>query len=449
MSRLALALLAISSTALAQAELGLDLSPESQVKTVVLVPPVYRVTSSEGAFSGFSAAKTTEKLDAASHKKLAQALEKILGAGKVISTEATLQGIAKEKLTIAALRTPNGMAQLAKSTNAAWVVFYEFTRGQLGASVYSLLGDMTGKAAQIINANPGSLTPAQTEDIQKKLAAHLVELTKAKPDEARVEAPAPPPAEEDVSGEVESEIARDRANRRSIIETVDLTRPRVVLAIGGGASIRNQLVGGDAAGSLAELRNDSAPGLAVYAQVNPLHFLERFRDTPYSDLFIDANWRRSFVRARGSGSLDGQSCSVTDDEFQVRGNFRWRLGGMLPSIGLGVGWAQERAVFTGCDLPVVSAVYRGVDLQLRIRQPLFRDLVSLDVAFGPRVLLTGPLAPKAGLSLAGEGWIEAKPWSLLFLRGGVRFFRAVLSDDVGVVTADVRAFVALEAGVHL
>lgn len=46
------------------------LALESRVKEVVLIPPVYKMTSSDGAFSGFSAAKTVEKLDTVNHKKL-------------------------------------------------------------------------------------------------------------------------------------------------------------------------------------------------------------------------------------------------------------------------------------------------------------------------------------------------------------------------------------------
>ncbi len=453
MLRVPLALLLCSFTVNA-AELGLDLSAESTVKEVVLIPPIYRVASSEGgAFSGFQSAKVSEKLDSASHKRLVAALEKILGAKKVIATDATLAAIKKEGLSPAELRTPQGMAQLAKATGAAWVVYYDVKSGVLSSAIYTLLGETTGKSAQISGVQVASLQPAQADELQKQIAAHLVALTQAKPELAKAPEPAPvapPPAEEEVSGEVESEIARERAARRGIVETVDSSRPRVVLAVGGGAAWRSQRVSGDAAPSLAELKNDTAPGLALYAQVSPLHFIEAFKDKPYSDLFIDVNWRHAFVRARAAGgSLDGQSCSVVDDEVQLRGNFRWRLGGMLPSIGVGAGWAQERAAFTGCELPVVSAIYRGVDVQLRIKQPVFRDLVALDVAFGPRILIGGPLAPKTGLSLAGEAWLEAQPWSLLFLRGGARFFRAVMSDDVGVATQDVRAFFALEAGVHL
>ncbi|MBL8957247.1 MAG: hypothetical protein JNK82_41120 [Myxococcaceae bacterium] len=446
----------------AQSELGLDLSAESTVKEVVLIPPIYRVTTKEGgAFAGVDTNKVTEKLDSVAHKRLVAALEKILGPKKVITSDVTAAAITKEGLKPAQLRTSQGMAQLAKATSAAWVVYYDLKGGTLASAIYTMFGEATGKSAQASGVQAGSLTPAAAEALQKQIAAHLVALTKAKPEtQAKVEpVPAPPPpAEEEVSGEIDSEIARERAARRTIVETVEPTKPRVVLAVGAGATWRNQTVGGDAAPSLAELKNDSAPGIALYAQVNPLHFIERFRDVPYSDLFVDVNWRYAFIRARASGGgVDGQSCSVVDDEIQLRGNFRWALGGgrapeeysMLPSIGVGAGWAQERAVFTGCNLPVVSAVYRGVDLQLRVKQPVFRDRVALDLAFGPRVLVGGPLAPKTGLSLAGEAWLEAKPVSLLFLRGGARFFRAVMTDDVAVATQDVRLFFALEVGVHL
>ncbi|MBK7859142.1 MAG: hypothetical protein IPJ65_11085 [Archangiaceae bacterium] len=429
-------------------ELGIDLSAESRVKPVVLVPPLYRVTESSG-FAGV-AAKVLEKLDVTSHRRLVSALEKQLGKGKVVTTEATLAAINKEGLKIPALRTAQGMAQLAKATDSAWVVFYDLNKGTLAGAVYTFVGETTGKAASVSGVQVASLSAASADELQKKISAHLVALTQAKQEEVAAPLPAPPVAEEEVTGEVDSEIAREHVEKKSIIETIDLTRPRVVVAVGAGAAVRNQLVGGDQAASLAEQRNNSTATLAVYASVHPLHFFERFRDKAYSDLFVDANWRRAFVRARATGgSIEGQTCGVVDDELQLRGNFRWRLGGMLPSIGVGVGWAQERAAYTGCDLPVVSAIYRGIDLQLRVKQPLFRDLVAFDLAFGPRVLISGPLAPKTGFSLAGEGWIEAKPVSLLFVRGGVRFFRAVMSDDVGIVTADVRAFFGLEAGVHL
>lgn len=455
-SRLSLALLVFFSSTSFAAELGLDLSPESAVKEVVLIPPIYKVASTEGgSFAGFQSAKVTEKLDLASHKRLVTALEKALGTKQVISPEATTAAIAKENLKLANLRTAAGMAQLAKATNAAWVIFYDVNKGVLAASIYTLLGETTGKTASISGMVVGSLTVAQADDLQKQLSKHLVALSQPKPEEVAakpVEPPLPPPPAEEpeITGEVDSEIARERAARRSVLESADLSRPRIVVALGAGAVMRNQSITGSAASSLAELKNSTAIGATVYAAVSPLHFFRAFDDKPYRDLFFDLNYRRAFIKATGtSGGLEGQTCGVVDDELQARANFRWRLGGMLPAIGLGAGWAQERAAFTGCSLPVVSAIYRGVDVQLRIKQPLFRDIVTLDLAVGPRILVAGPLAPKTGLSWAGEAWVEARPIGLLYLRGGARFFRAVLSDDVGVATADLRAFVALEAGVQL
>ena len=435
----------ISLPALAQTELGLDLTPGSAVKPVVLIPPLFKQTSSEGAFAGFSAAKVTEKLDLVTHRRLVLALEKALGGGKVISTEATTAALASQNIKLPALRTTQGMAQLAKATGAAWVIFYSLEKGTLTGAIYTLLGETTGKTSLISNVAIASVTPAQAEAIQTPLAKSLVELSKPKPEEVVV---APPP-EEDVSGEVENEIAREHEANKSVIESVDNTRPRITVAVGAGVALRNQLIGGAYAPDLAAIQNNAALSVAFSLQVNPLDFFGRFRDKPYDDLFVDFTYRRAFVHARGvSGGVEGQACSVVDDDLQVRGNFRWKLGGMLPSIGVGAGWAQERSAYTACELPVVSAIYRGVDLQLRVRQPLFRDLVALDIAWGPRVLVKGPTALKTGFSWAGEAWIEAKPYSVLFIRGGGRMFRAVVSDNIGVVTADARAFFGLEAGAH-
>lgn len=447
--RLVVIVALLPTLARAQAELGLDLSPESNVKSVVLIPPIYKHSSSEGgSFAGFSSTKVTERLDTASHRKLVSALEKKLGKGKVISADATARAISKEGLKPAALRTATGMAQLAKATESAWVLFYSYSEGTLSAAIYDLFGEATGKSAQVLQVQPTTLSAAKAEVLQQKLTEHLVELSKPKAEEVATKV-APPPPEEEVTGEVESEIERDQRAQRSIIHPTDLTRPRVLFAVGFGGSVRSQSLRGDLASDLSAQSTGALPGIALFAQVNPLHFLPGWSEGPYSDAFIDAHYRRSFMKATGQGSLAGQSCSVLDDEFQIRGNFRWRLGGMLPSVGLGAGWAQERSVYTSCSFPVASAIYRGIDVQLKVRQPIFRDWVALDVSVGPRALLTGPLAPKGGLSWAFEGWVEAKPISLIFVRGGARVFRAVLSDGVGVASTDLRTFFAFEAGVHL
>ena len=56
----------------------LDLSSSADVKAVLLLPPIVRVTQSQGGFSGFDTKKTFDKFDYASHKKFVASLSKQL-----------------------------------------------------------------------------------------------------------------------------------------------------------------------------------------------------------------------------------------------------------------------------------------------------------------------------------------------------------------------------------
>ena len=93
----------------------------------------------------------------------------------------------------------------------------------------------------------------------------------------------------------------------------------------------------------------------------------------------------------------------------------------------------------------MSTTWRGVDAQLRIRQPLFRDLVTLELIGGPRILLPGPLAASPGFSLSAEAWLEVKPVSVLFARAGVRYSRLQAANPT-LAAVDSRTFLALELG---
>lgn len=436
-------LLLVAASAAFGQELGLDLTPESSVKPVVLAPPIYRAATA-GGFAGFDSSK--EKVDPAALKKQVAALQKALGAKeRVVSAENTMAAYGREKLSVALLRTPSGLARLAKATDAAWAVLLETSKqGVTTATIFSMLGEPAGLKPRS-SSNP--------EQLAKELAQDFVELSKPKPEELAAAAPPPaPPAEEDVTGEVDQEMALD-ASRRRVGGTsfADPTRVRAVVLVGVGAQLRNQTVSGDS--SLAELRSNATVSLALYAQLYPLQLVPALERGRLADLNVDLNYRRAFVRATGtSGDVSGQSCSVTDDDLQVRGTYRYQLGASgsrLPSVGLSGGWAQERSEFSSCSLPVVSALYRGIDVQLRVKQPLYFDWLSFDLAVGPRFLLAGPTAQRPGFSVAGEAWVEAKPYSMLFLRGGARLFRAQLADAAGLSTADLRVFVAFEAGAFL
>ena len=256
---------------------------------------------------------------------------------------------------------------------------------------------------------------------------------------------APPPEDEFDEPEIYAPVAPKKS-----LWLPDPSRPRVVVSVGPGGVARSLALSGEAAASLAELRNGTIIGLGLYAQLAPLQMLESTAGKAWSDLELELHYRRAFARAQGlAGTVEGQSCAMTDDDLQSRVSWRYRLGeGMLPSLGVGVGYSQERTAFS-CDFPVVSAAYRGADVQLRARQPRYRDLAALDLSFGPRFLLGGPDARSTGASFAGEAWVEAHPWSFLFARAGVRVSRLSVASDAGVSVVDTRTFFALELGAFL
>lgn len=223
---------------------------------------------------------------------------------------------------------------------------------------------------------------------------------------------------------------------------------RAVVATGVGASTRSLGVSGEAAGRLAELRNQAAAGLGVYVAVAPLKLVDAWADEPWAEVLVHGHYRKGFVRAAGaSPGLEGQVCGVIDDDFQIGGSARYRLGkGYWPSVGVAAAWSQERA-WIGCGLPVASTTARGIDVQLSVEQPVWREYVSLKVLGGPRLLIKGDDAQPQGLSLAGEAWLEAKPVSVLFARAGARLSRNQLVNPEGVGLVDMRVFYALEVGV--
>ena len=96
---------------------------------------------------------------------------------------------------------------------------------------------------------------------------------------------------------------------------------------------------------------------------------------------------------------------------------------------------------------MASTTARGIDVQLQVEQPLVVDRLALKVSAGPRFLMKGDGADPQGLSLAGEAWLEAKPVSVLFARGGARLVRNRLVTPDGLALVDLRVFYAMEVGV--
>ncbi len=429
--------------------LELDLSSAAEVSSVAVLPPVVRVSAGGGGFVGFDAKKTSEKFDLAGHKRLVTAFSAQL-SGKVVPADSVMGFLARESIIAPQLKSPAVLSKIAKALKVDWLVGFEFNKtGGLVGTLFDAEGKAVAEPSLVANAL--SVNQKRADELAGLVSSKLIELAKKQKAEeaAKAAAVAPPvtvlpPPEDDVPDAELHPVVTQRAGW-----SPDPSRTRAIVTVGPGAVFRGLQLSGDGAAALAELRNNGVVGLGVYAQVTPLQLFEPTANKAWSDLELEVHYRRAFVIAQGlGGGVEGQSCTMTDDDLQLRGTFRWKLGSapgsMLPSVGVGGGWSQEQTIFS-CALPLVSATYRAADVQLRVRQPLYRDVVSLDLAVGPRFVLPGPFATKPGFSIAGEAWLEARPYSVLFARGGARVSRLQVAND-SLAVVDTRAFFALELG---
>lgn len=433
------------------AELSLDLSSAAALKGVLVLPPVATVVvGKKGKFVGVDTRKTVERFDTAAHEKLVAAFNTRLG-GKALPADVTQSVLSKENVGATSLDKPGVLARLASVSSVQWVVAFTLSRNnQLTANVFNAAGAPAGEAAVVGTVSP-SLTDAQAQRAAELVAPRVLELerarVKAEAEAARKAAAAlPPPPEELVDAELEQLKVKTKQPETSTTWTPDRNRVRALVAVGPGAALRDLALSGDATQSLAELDSGSVVGLGVAAQLLPLEFFDATAGRAWSQLSLEVHYRRAFVRAEGvAGTVAGESCSMTDDDLQLRAGWRYRLGdGYLPTIGVAGGYSQEQTLFN-CSLPLVSTTWRGVDAQLRVRQPLYKDLVTLELVGGPRFLLAGPLASSPGFSLSGEAWVEVKPVSVLFARAGARFSRLQATNPT-LSAVDTRTFLALELG---
>ena len=416
----------------------------------MLTPVVFtQVTNKNGGFAGIKNAKSVDKIDPGSLSRLVAGMQAELGAASVIATDVTQAALTTEALTATQLKTAEGLKRLASATKAEWVVLFELTRqGSVVARVHSSSGVAVGMPMSAAKAS--TLSEPKVKELCRLVAAQLIALSAVEPakvaEPAVIEAP-PPDREVESEIEIDRELAFERQRKQELRDLPRVTRAAVALS--AGAVLRSQNLSGAASDHLTSLQSSPALAMGFYVMVAPLQLFEGLQGKRLSDFTVDVSFRRAFLKARAlSGDDEGQTCAITDDAVQYRGTFRIPLGTNLPSIGLGAGYTQERAV-VGCDLPVASAIYRGVDLQLRVRQPLYRDVLALDLTWGPRFLLKGTTASRPDFSWSAEAWLEARPASLLFLRVGGRVFRAQLNDGKGLKVVDVRSFIAAEVGVFL
>lgn len=419
------------------------------MRGVLVLPPVSSsVVGKKGAFVGVDTRRTVERFVLPAHVKLVKATDKKLG-GKVLTADVAQGVLNKESVLASAVDKPAVLARLAKVTGVNWVVTFTLNNLVLTATISDSAGKAMTQGLTITGVS--TLNDAQADSMAAVLVPRILELEKARVAAEAARKPAvvvapPPPPEEDLH---DAELDQLNAPQISTSRPLDRNRVRALVAVGPGATLRGLALSGETANALADLENGVVVGLGVNAQLMPLEFFEATSGKAWSQVSLEVHYRRAFVRAQGvAGGLEGASCTMTDDDLQLRVGARYRLGdGYLPTIGLAGGWSQEQTRFD-CSLPLVSTTWRGIDAQLRVRQPLFRDLVTLELIGGPRILLPGPLAESPGFSLSAEAWIEVKPVSILFGRVGVRYSRLQAANP-SLTAVDSRTFLALELGAFL
>jgi hypothetical protein len=429
------------------------LTAAADVSSLLILPPVVRVTAAQGGFVGVDTRKTSDKFDKSAYRMLVTAFLNEF-AGKVIPPDTTLRALDRQGITASTAARAEVLASLASTTKVEWIIGFEINKsGSLVGSIYDEKGRHVGSPS-FVNL-PAKLTDVQAADMASLVAKQLVPIARAKvrtSGGAVATAPPqllPPPGDEDLKTE-DSEFVpavEETAARRQL--TAERIHTRLQVAVGPGAVLRNFSISGDLSSSLADFRTSGVAGLGVYAMVNPLELLPNTSGTRFSDVELEVNYRRAFIHATGrGGDIDGQTCAMTDDDLQLRGSWRVKVGegAYLPWLGLGGGWSQEQTTFQ-CGFPVLSMMYRGVDVQLRLKQPIWNDVVALDASFGPRFLVGGG-GTRSDFSLVGEAWVEVKPVSFLFTRAGLRMSRLQLLGE-GLSTVDTRTFVAVEVGAFL
>jgi hypothetical protein len=430
-------------------EEAIDLSDAAAVNGVLVLPPVVRVVTKKATFVGVDNGKFVERFDAAAHQRLHTAFQKEL-EGKTID-QSSAWSVTLREATPANLKNPDILKRLAAATKVDWLVAFELSKTSVpSAQLFDASGAAIG--AVVLAEGQTVFSDAAAQTLAKQLTARITQTAaaraKALAEKERANEVKPPPApaivEQDTSDAELQRLAATRTRQTMSKQPERLMRAQVL--VGPGAALRSLEVGGRDAPQLAELQSNGVFGFGVFVAVAPLQWFEQTVDKRFSDVQLHVNYRRSVVGAKGiQGSVDGRQCQVVEDDLQIRAHGRYRFtdGAYATSVGLAAGWSQEQTAFS-CDFPLVSALYRGVDVQASVRQPLYKNWLSLEAAVGPR-FLGGVAGTQPGLSFAGEAWVEAQPIRYLTARAGARLSRLTALNE-GVTVADTRVFLGVEVG---
>ncbi|MBI5548795.1 MAG: hypothetical protein HY901_33350 [Deltaproteobacteria bacterium] len=390
------------------------------------------------------------QIDRPDYDQLIAALKRTFGE-RIVDPKATVQAIEAKKLKAATLRQQEGISWLARQLKAERAIVFTAAPPKIEVRVYQTVASPA--SLELSLPVPKRLDAKRARAIADEIAARAGHFLTPPPTTMAgldLTAPAaepsgtPGPAHRETVGDVEQErqreVAREERERR----------PFVTVAVGGGASLRTLDVAGAASAEIAPLKMGAMPAAGVYLAFFPLQLASSVASRPWAEVVIDGQYRRTLVQAAAQGGTwDGQTCKVDDDELLLGAGWRYRLGdGYLPRLGLGARWASERAHFA-CGLPVLSTRYGAFDAQARIVQPLIPDLLELDLAAGPRFLLSGELAEPDGFSFSAEAWLVAHVGTVAYGRLGARYSQTRAGRAARVDVADQRTFLALEIGASL
>jgi hypothetical protein len=426
--------------------LGLDLTDKPPESGAVLLIPWNRAG----------------KLDAAAHARVAAALEVEL-PGRVVTSEATLQAMAKEKLNAEDIRGPDPIYKLAHITWAYRAVTLDFRGHDVVLDIYDT--DQRVLSQSVTVAHAGSLTRADAERIARTVAS----VVRAKQPAPEAEAELPPVPALPNEGEPERlqplvPEAPGSPGGKSEVTDADLAEamrgpqlpppkprpyrpPFIRLAVGPGVGVGGVAAHGEVAAGLAPIQRRAVPDLAVYLDLEPLHLAgNKVANAAWSDLIVEGTFRRGFAHASSVGPDGPVTCGMDDDEVMVRVDWRYRFqGAYVPQIGAGAGWGQDRLRFH-CSLPVPSTSYRAFDVHLRILQPIIPRRFWVELVAGPRFAVVGDGASTPGPAVGGDFWVYGQITSYLFLRGGVRAATTRLAEIPNLTVNTWRISADLQLG---
>jgi hypothetical protein len=240
------------------------------------------------------------------------------------------------------------------------------------------------------------------------------------------------------TSDVDDEQVRESRRTRK-----ELQPPIALVLAGVGASLRTFKATTSA--PIVPQPQGAMVGLGAELAFFPLRLSGRLARSAAGGIFLEGYYRRTLAGMLvHGGAYDGERCNVDDYTVMAGGGYRYVLGGRLPTIGLGVGWATE-GTYLYCKTPVLSTQYRSIEVSLKIDQPLIGETLGIELAGGPRFIISK--AAKREGAFAAELWLAWRPIGVLFFRAGARINGTwETTAKAAVPVSDLRTFVGLEVG---